>query len=84
MRCHRYIGSTSAGPHRDHISRPVETHFPTQRLKLLGHPQRALFLKEGGGWDAAQLEVLLVDPVALTAEPFETQASRGGPRKVSD
>ena len=84
MRRYGYGGDgRSAGKRRHHVAGAVQAGFPTQGLKLLGHPGGAFFLKEGRSWDAAQLEVLLVDPVALAAEPFETGSSRGGRRKIN-
>ncbi len=63
-----------------HIARAVKFGFPSQGAKLLGHVGRALLLKESRRWDAAQLQVLLVDPGAFLPEPLQTcpGAGRGG------
>jgi hypothetical protein len=75
-------GLCGARKRRYHIAGAIQASLPAQRLKLLGHPGGPFFFKEGGGRDSAQLQVLLVDPISLAAEPFETGSSRGGRRKV--
>ena len=85
VRRNRHRGAVAAAGQRgDHVARTVQARFPAQALKALRHPLGALLLQEGRRGNAAQLEVLLVDPGTLAAEPVERHAQFRRTGKISD
>ncbi len=63
---------------RDDVAAPIDPRDATERAKLRQHPLRALLFEECGGRHAAQLQVLLVDPLLLPDEPLQRVAQRRG------
>ena len=66
----------------DGVAAAVDLGFPSERAKLLGHPFAALLLEKSGGGNAAQLQVLFVDPGSFAPKPIEARLHRrlGGKR----
>ena len=62
----------------DDVAATVDTRHATERAKLRQHPLGALLFEERGGWDAAELQVLLVDPLFLPDEPGQGVAQGYG------
>ena len=85
VRRNRHGGAVAAAGQRgDHVARTVQARFPAQALEALRHPLGAFLLQEGRRRNPAQLEVLLVDPGALAAEPVERHAQFRCTGKISD
>jgi hypothetical protein len=66
----------------DDVAAAVDTGDAAQGAELGEHPFGAALLKERGRGDAAQLEVLLVDPLLVADEPGEGVAEGRGSGKV--
>ena len=69
---------------RDNIAGTVDFRVPLQLAKSGRYPLGALLFKESCGGDAAELEVLLLNPEAFAAEPFERGAHAGRRGKIGD
>jgi len=69
---------------RDHIAGAVDFRVPLEFAKSGGDPLGALLFKESGGGDAAEFEVLLLNPEPFAAEPFERGAHTGRRGKIGD
>ena len=69
---------------RDHVAGAVDLGVAAVALELRGHPLGAAVLEEGRRGDAAQLEVLLVDPLLLAREPLQRLANSTRLRQVAD
>src|ERR1700761_8566453 len=53
------------------ISRAIQTGFPAERNQLTTEPIGARSLKKRRRWDAAQLDVAIVDPKSLLCKPLQ-------------
>ena len=66
------VGAVAFGG--DDVAGAVDDGVPAEGAELVGEPGGALLLEEGGGGNAAELQVDLVDPLLLAGEPLETLA----------
>src|SRR5436190_15172750 len=72
MRCHGdRCRVLSPGQPRADIPRPIQLGFPPQASEPLREPCGARVFEEGRSWNAAQPQMLVINPGALLAEPFE-------------
>ena len=62
----------------DDVAGAIHAGNATQGAELGEHPFGAFLLEKGRGWDAAKLQVLLVDPLFFAGEPLKGVADRGG------
>ena len=51
--------------------------MPAEGAELVEHPLGAVLFKKSGGGDAAELQVLLVDPLLFAREPLQRVAKNG-------
>ena len=57
--------------HGDDVARAINFGGPAEQRELLSHPFGAFLFEKRGGGNAAQARVLIVDPGAFAAKPFE-------------
>ena len=58
----------------DDVAGAIDGGVPAEGAELLEKPGGAFLLEKGGGGHAAELKVLLVDPLLLAGEPLEALA----------
>ena len=69
---------------RDDVSGAIDFGVPIEVAKTGGDPFGALLFEERRGGDAAELEVLLLNPEAFAAEPVEGGSHTGSRGKIGD
>ena len=67
----------------DDIAASIDAGNTSQRAELGQHPLGAALLKERGSGYAAQLQMLLVDPLLLPDEPLQSVAKRRGISQIA-
>ncbi len=68
----------------DHVARAVQADLAAELAQPCRHPRGSLLLEKGGRRDAADLKMLLVDPVLFLGEPLQALAHAGSPGELSD
>ena len=65
------------------VAAAIDARHAPQRAKLREHPLGAALFKECRGWNAAQLQMLFVDPLLLPDKPLQGVAQRGRIGQIS-
>jgi hypothetical protein len=68
----------------DDVSCPVDSRIAAEIAELRGHPLRAALFEEGRSGDAAELQVLIVDPLFLARKPLQAVAHVGRRSQLGD
>ena len=62
------------GARGNNIAGAVDLGFPAQGTEFGDEPLSSLLLKESGGRNAAEAQMLFINPVALAPEPLKRRA----------